>query len=709
MELPVDVTGERVTVLLRPERSGAARFAGLASWGALCQAAGVADVVSLLPARLRRQTSTALPDRLAGSRDLWQRHLIALQHGPAVADALPAGVVRPSSAEDVALLVELARREGIPLVPYGAGSGVCGAIAPDARTLIVDTKRMRTFERRGDVLSVGPGALGVTLEEALGRLGVTIGHFPSSILCSTVGGWVAARGAGQCSGRYGKIEDMLVAADSVLGTGERVTFHRRAGGLDLTPLLVGSEGTLGILTRVELRLHPIPEARAFSAFELPHLAAGLSTLRRIYQAGLRPAVARLYDPLDSVLLKATAPAAAPPFAEGPIDPDRHVGVTRWLGAPKLLEGALGLLERTVMSAAKLVLVFEGRHGEVDDDALSARTIAREEGGTALGEEPARVWFERRYAVSYEQSRVFRHQAFSDTLEVAAPWSQVGALYHGVRRALARHALVMAHLSHAYPDGCSIYFTLVGASKSAQAVDRHVTLWQDAMKAAIAAGGTISHHHGIGRLRAEALAADLGAGSLSALAAVKAAWDPAGILCPASPLGAAPQHPSSSPPLDSSFLLDEESALVRAPGGMSLDEVERRLAAVHRTLGLERSGGLDVARFVAQGLPGTRDPFSDPVAQRVAGFGALLPGGQPLSLRPAPRRATGPDPSALFVGAGARIGSVEHAWLPAAQLGAPKARALPYAAERAPAVTAGEADACERIVGALGRATRRRAP
>jgi alkyldihydroxyacetonephosphate synthase len=657
-------------------------------------------VLSALPARLRRQVSTTLPDRLAGSRDLWQRTLIETQHGSGLAGELPLGVARPETAEDVAALVELARREGMPLVPFGAGSGVCGAIAPDARTLVVDTKRMRSVERRGDVLVVGPGTLGILLEESLARKALTLGHFPSSILCSTVGGWVAARGAGQCSGRYGKIEDMLFGADAVLGTGETVRFRRRTGGLDLLPLLVGSEGTLGILTSLSLRLLPAPEARTFRSYELPDLDAGVAALRRIYQSGLRPAVARLYDPLDSALLRQRPRASGAPRPDVPLQPNRHTTILSLLGGARALNGAVELLERTLLTACKLVLVFEGRSGEVEEDAAAAGTLARELGGTSLGEAHARTWFERRYAVSYEQSRVFRHDAWSDTLEVAAPWSRLTSLYHSLRRAVGRHALVMAHFSHAYPDGCSIYFTFLARSREGTAVELHREVWRDALAAALEAGGTISHHHGVGRVRAEALAGELGAGGLSVLRALKRAWDPDGILCPGSPLADPPREGATTAPLSSTYALDAESGLVRAPGSMLLGELEERLATEGRTLGLASVGTASVEEHVGSGLPGARPPHEDPVAQRLAGFGATLPSGESLDVRVAPRRATGPDGAALFVGARGKAGRIEHATLPAPLRSASPARTLSFDDDVAPPVDPAEAAAFERILASL---------
>jgi len=663
------------------------------------------SVLEGLSRPLRARAKTDLAERVACARDLWQRRLIEVQHDAAVpAERLPAAVVSPESAAEVEELVALARREGLAVVPFGGGSGVCGAIECGPRTLVLDTKRMRAFRvTDSQTLVVGPGALGIALEETLERRGYTIGHFPSSILISTTGGWVGGRGAGQCSGRYGKIEDMIRSVSAVLGSGATATFRRRAAGLDLVPLFVGSEGTLGVFTELELRLHPLPAERAFAAFELPDTLTGIATLRRIYQDGLRPAVARLYDPLDTLLFGRHARAHAPSSELRPWDAEKHRGLRRWLALPGLTSRAIGLAERTFMRKTLLILVFEGEADEARADADAALALALDAGGRSVGDAPARAWFERRYAVSYDQSLVFRHGSFSDTLEVAARWSRLEALYENVRRAIGRHALVMAHLSHAYPDGCSIYFTFVAPS-NADAVAVHRQIWRDAMSAALEAGGVISHHHGVGRVRADALADELGADGLALLARVKRACDPGGILAPGSPLGAPPvsgapkrRLPAPDGSAASAWFVDPVSGLARAPGNMSLPHVERALAAEGRTLGLsEPPPELGVAAWIAAGMPGMPDALHDPVAQRVAGFAASA-AELGVELAPAPRRASGPDISALFVGANERVGKIEHVWLGARSRGARPARVLAHAADRSPPVSTAESVTWDAIV------------
>ncbi|MGH7328536.1 MAG: FAD-binding oxidoreductase, partial [Polyangiaceae bacterium] len=208
----------------------------LAAMGALAS-----DVAHAVP-HLRVSDDPA--DRVAYARDLWPRHHLAVRAGR-VAEHRPGAIVWPESTEDVRKIVEWARATKTPIVPFGAGSGVCAGILPNENVVILDLKKMnrwRKLDTSAPSLEVEAGEMGLPLEEKLNREGFTLGHFPSSILCSTVGGWVAARSAGQNSGYYGKIEDMVASLECVTGTGEIVRFSRRNAGPDALPLIIGSEG-----------------------------------------------------------------------------------------------------------------------------------------------------------------------------------------------------------------------------------------------------------------------------------------------------------------------------------------------------------------------------------------------------------------------------------------------------------------------------------
>lgn len=504
------------------------------------------------------RTSDDAADRVAYARDLWPRHHLAVRAGN-VAQHRPAGIAWPTSTEEVSRIVRWAHDTGTPVVPFGAGSGVCAGVLPHDGIIVLDLKRMtkwRALDERARTLDVESGQMGLPLEEDLNRRGYTLGHFPSSILCSTVGGWVAARSAGQCSGMYGKIEDMVLALECVTGTGEVVTLRHRTSGPNLIPLVIGSEGTMAIITSSTLRLHPKPAVRAFGGFSFPSTEHGWEAMRAMFQAGLRPAVSRLYDPFDAMLAR-----------RGSVKKDgADSGKTPGLGAAalrsilrrpgainELLEGSLG---SKMLGGSLVVLIFEGEGDGPQRDMDQARALFETMRAKYEGEGPARKWLQHRYSVSYRQAPVFSAGLFSDTMEVAAPWSKLRALYDGVRRALGEHVFVMAHLSHAYPDGCCIYFSFAGTAAKGAGVSAtalwderceitYDRAWKAAMAAAIEAGGTLAHHHGVGRSKAPRMAHELGAGGVETVRALMRAFDPKGILNPGNLL----PPPSPSPYVD----------------------------------------------------------------------------------------------------------------------------------------------------------------
>lgn len=656
------------------------------------------------------RVSTERPDLDTYARDLWPRGLVALQSGVEERQR-PRAVVWPTSVDDVVGLVKLARSGEIALVPFGAGSGVCGAVTADAASVVVDMKRFGSWSvLPGPELDAGAGVLGITLEEGLLERGYTTGHYPSSILCSTVGGWAAARGAGQYSNRYGKIEDMVTSIEAVLGTGEVLRARTRAAGPNLVPLLVGSEGILGIITRVGLRLHAAPRARKFAAFRFDTMQAGIDAVRLLFQEGQRPAVARLYDPLDTWLLKDDEEA---PRAKTPRSPRTETMRARLLRgvlrAPRLLAGALLAAEATLLGRAALILVHEGDETTVEREAEQTAELCLRARGMPLGEGPARAWFRHRYSVSYRQSPVFRSGAFSDTMEVSAPWSRIPQVYESVRRALGEHVLVMAHLSHAYPDGSSIYFTFAGtAHGGADALSVYDAAWRAALAAAIGAGASLSHHHGVGRSKAPQLSEELGA-AVDVVRAVKRAWDPDGIMNPGAllvPSASTTREPRCAQPArHTGPVLDVTSCLVGVDGEARLGELEAWLAERGHTLNiaaevLEHFRDMPLSAWLAAGMPGMRDRFADPVFAPLSGYTARLAGGRVIEQRAAPRRAVGPDLTPLFVGMQGRFGSIERATLVALRRSAPASASLPFSGERDAPLDQSEERALERLDAAL---------
>lgn len=652
----------------------------------------IARAARQLPPEIARSEQAV--DLRAAARDAWPRHLIGDAEGRP-GPAAPELVVWPEHAEQVEALVAFARSEGVALVPYGAGSGVCGAVSIGPRAIVVDTKRLTRWHVLPEegVVEVEAGVLGIDLENALERRGYTVGHFPSSILCSTVGGWLAARGAGQCSSRYGKVEDLVKSADCVLGTGQRVRFTRRLGGPNPLDLMIGSEGTLGLITSARLALSSAPRTRAFAAFELPSFELGAEAMRSLLQAGLRPAVLRLYDPIDSYLLSRGRVADEHGKEPKKSGMPSGAGLRAALASPRLLNGAIELFERFVRGSATLIVIFEGDGDAPRDQLADAERLLAELSAKSLGETPARAWLAHRYAVSYRQSNVFQQGAFNDTLEVAAPWSRLMAVYDAVRASAGRHALVLAHLSHAYPDGCSIYFTFV-ATRAGDPLSRYDALIDAALGAALTEGATLSHHHGVGTSKAHFLDEELGGGTPT-LERLRRAWDPDGVLSPQTfqPLREAPALRRREPLPG----IDAFSGIATYPGAASLRDMERAANAKGLSLGLVGAvPDLTLDAFIAAGLPGVPDPFADPVRGHVCGIDAE---GELARFRllPAPRRATGPNLAALCVGAGGGIARVRSASLPLVR----RAALEPTAAPAAPSpLAANESAAWERVVSAF---------
>lgn len=451
----------------------------------------------------------------------------------------------PKGADAISQVIRLARRFRVPIIPYGGGSGVCGGTTPTKGGLIIDLKRnhaLLELNKKDFFICVETGINGEQLERLLNRRGYTLGHFPSSIYCSTVGGWLAARSAGQCSSRYGKIEDMVLAIEVVTPTGDIVTtpyVRNRENQKDWTQLFLGTEGTLGVITKVWLQIHSLPETQLFRGIVFPSLASGMTAIRRIMQHDLKPSVLRLYDPLDTTLffldydktqtkswIKGLKQKISTPFSPM-INALKTAGLQSALRLPKWSNDLLSLVDNRVL----LILGCEGLAPLAELDLQSCLEIALDCEGEDVGEAIGRHWFKNRYAVSYKSSPIFREGAFLDTMEVATTWDNLDQLYTMVRRAIEPHALVMAHLSHAYPEGCSIYFTFVAYESTAPKSETlYHKIWQAGLSACQTAGGVISHHHGIGRLKVDFMDGAWNEG-IAFLRAFKRQWDPGYYLNP----------------------------------------------------------------------------------------------------------------------------------------------------------------------------------
>ena len=437
--------------------------------------------------------------------DSWALALLRRVRGDELPE--PDAVIFPASTQEVATVLAWASRTGTAVIPRGGGSGVCGGAQADQGTVVLDLSRM---DRIGDVdlvsrtVDVQAGVRGDQLERTLADHGLTVGHYPQSIALSTVGGWIAASSAGQASAGFGAVQDVLLGLTAVLPQGEVLRCRpvpRSAAGPDLRRLLTGSEGTLAVITEATLACRPRPASWQWLAFGFPDFETLAGALRDAARAETGAAVIRGYDETDAQFNFA---------ALG--HPGGCVGL---LGFPAHLPG---------LQARK-----------------QAAAAAMQDTGTDLGAGYGEHWWQHRndavttYAQIMGPERAFGPGVIVDTMEVAGLWSTVPRLHDGITNALAAHTqAVGCHLSHLYPSGSSLYFTfLIHGADDRDAEDRYRTAWDHAARSCEQTGGTLTHHHGVGRLKAPYLAAELGDTGTGVLARIRAALDPAGIMNPRS--------------------------------------------------------------------------------------------------------------------------------------------------------------------------------
>lgn len=421
------------------------------------------------------------------SHDHWPLSLMRQRAG----EPLPAvEVVKPSIQQELVAILRSGRR----LVPAGGRSGVTGALAPAAGEALLDLTGFAAFEIDEHNLTVRAqcGVNGLQLEQELNRRGLTLGHFPSSLPITTVGGLISTRSSGQQSTYYGNIEDLVQTLTVVLPDGTLCSARpgpRNAVGPKLEELFLGAEGGLGIVLEAVLRVHRLPEQVVGRGYDFASLEAGLEAMRRIVQRDVRPLVLRLYDVEDT------------------------------------------LFQGSDASGCLLVAATAGAAGVAE--AAAAVVKAECNGATELGEAPFEHWRRHRYSLSAEVMKASLESAgsFLDTIEVAASWSALPALHAEIKAALAAHGLALCHFSHAYPQGCCAYFTFAGSAESeAEAEAAYTDCWRQTMEASLRHGATIAHHHGVGQGRAAWLSAELN-GWLEVWRRVRAALDPMGVMNP----------------------------------------------------------------------------------------------------------------------------------------------------------------------------------
>jgi alkyldihydroxyacetonephosphate synthase len=455
--------------------------------------------------------SSSVADTSAHAVDFWPRDLIRAREERWPPG--PAWVVWPGAAAEVSHVLRIASAYAIPVIPYGAGSNMVGGASPrgDRPWIVLNCTRMSDLLDLDEVSMIAhaqAGILGVELEERLNARGLSLGHVPTSTTTSTLGGWLSTRSVGLLSSRYGRIDELCLGLTVVLADGQVIHTRvapRRAVGPDLIQLLVGAEGTLGVITAAHLRLHRLPLHRQFDTYRFADLPLAAEALRRILARGVRPLVARIQD---DPRWRREVDGAEPEISDGqPHPPDGP--------------------------APLLILAYEGPPELVEGEAAVVADVATQLTGEAMGPAPARRWWGQRLAGVFRLGPLLSAPgAFADQLDIGVCWSDLEGLHRRLTATLTEQGLrVFSIVEHARLEGVCLSCTFAGQAEPAgEALAAYDRAWATAAEVVRQQGGWLGHVYGAGRHRASLLD-DVAQARLRLLSTVKRKLDPAGILNP----------------------------------------------------------------------------------------------------------------------------------------------------------------------------------
>jgi alkyldihydroxyacetonephosphate synthase len=465
---------------------------------------------------------TGEEDRLRHSTGRGYVDLARLRNG--ALENAPDAVVVPPDAAALRRIVDVCAAEGIAIVPFGGGTSVVGGVEPlrgrHGRLVSLDLGGLRevTVDRRSLHARLGAGLRGPEAEAALGREGLTLGHFPQSFEYATIGGFAATRSAGQASSGYGRFDALVSSVRLLAPAGDLQTLEtpHTAAGPALRELVVGSEGVLGVIPDVTVRVRPAPAVKRYEAWMAESFDAGAEIVRALAQGPGLPEIIRVSDEEET---EGTLALSGPRGLSG-----------------RLFDGYLGARRRR---GGSLVIVgYEGDEEHVARRrALTVRAL-RHGGAAYLGQSAGQAWEHGRYQGPYLRDTLMGMGAMVETLETSHTWSRFGELHNAVGEAIrdslaaqGTPGLVFCHLSHAYADGASLYFTFISRARRGEEVEQWAAVKRAACEAIVAHGGTITHHHAVGRDHAPYMEAEVGPVGLDLIRAAKEQLDPSGIMNP----------------------------------------------------------------------------------------------------------------------------------------------------------------------------------
>ncbi len=456
----------------------------------------LADIVG------KENVSIKKPDKIAYSVDYYWT--AELWHDKGLESPEPDYIIHPEDTEQVSRIMKLANEYKIPVTVWGGGAGSQGGALPVAGGIILDTKKLNKIydiDLYSMAVTTGAGIIMQHLEDALEKQGVSTMNIPASSFCSTLAGFIVHRGTGVLSTRYGKMEDMIMSMEVVLPTGEIINtppVPKTAAGPDLNSFFIGSEGTLGIITRVTLMIKKMPEVRKFQAFMLDDIHTGIEVGRKLMVEGIRPSVIRLYDEAET---------------------------------KSLIKRVLGIDKKGVY----LVYGIEGHKEIVDLELKKAYQIGKEHNGEDLGSKMGSQWWDQRYKFFYPPYMFALPQAFG-TCDTVATFSNIEKVYRAMKKAAEEtfpDIRFIGHFSHWFDWGAMLYARFIFDNPPK---DPHESLyiynkaWNVTVRAALSEGGVINEHHGVG-LKLSRMMKEQYGNSFDIIKGLKEVLDPNGILNP----------------------------------------------------------------------------------------------------------------------------------------------------------------------------------
>ncbi|TFG05885.1 MAG: FAD-binding oxidoreductase [Promethearchaeota archaeon] len=447
-------------------------------------------------------------DKIAYGRDAFQLKIMQYRLPTILQQPFADYIVWVDSVDQIPPILKLANEHKIPIIPYGGGAGVNGGIVALTGGIVIDLKRLIRIEinEESNYVLCQAGVIGQHLEDYLNERGYTLGHLPSSLTTSCIGGFAATRSAGALSSLYGKIEDMILDLEVVLPNGRIIHTNpscvpRKATGPNFNELFVGSEGTFGIITDICLSIKRNPDIREFAGFLFPTLSAGFRAVKKILNLGIKPSIIRLYESVEARMVY-------------------HI-------------------EDIGKEESYLTLTFDGFNETKEITELQKKfctEICLKEGAKDMGAEAGRIWYENRLNMYYPNPQYIKMNVLADTVDVVTTYDNLENLFNKMKEAMqSKKVNVMAHWSHFYLEGGSMYLIFVMLEKDTEKDQRASRLyketWMKGLKACIENGGSISHHHGIGIFRGDFMEQELGPGTFEIFKGIKKMLDPNGIMNP----------------------------------------------------------------------------------------------------------------------------------------------------------------------------------